>query len=69
MSINNTEDANNFITSIQDKSIKAQGIQLIKAIEALELNQMYYEQKGSERGVLRTENCLAILKTYYANLQ
>lgn len=69
MKINNTNDANIFIESLQDKSGKAQSIQLVKAIETLELNQMYYEQKGSEKSASRAGECLAILKKYHATLQ
>jgi len=69
MKINNTTDAENFIAGLRDKSQKAQIIQLTKAIESLELDQMYYEQKGSERGQLRTESCLVILNAHYSALQ
>ncbi len=69
MNIKNEADAADFIKSLVGKSIKAQHIQLNKVIESLELNQMYYDQKGSERGVARTEKCLIILNNYYASLQ
>ncbi len=69
MKINNPNDANDFIESLREKSIKAQSIQLVKAIETTELDQMYYEQKGSERGVIRTEECLTILNNYQTTLQ
>ena len=69
MRINNANDAKDFVESLRNKSIKAQSIQLVKAIETTELNQMYYEQKGSERGVIRTEECLTILKNYRTILQ
>ncbi len=69
MNIKNESDAAYFIKSLDGKSIKAQQIQLAKVIESLELNQMYYEQKGSERGVTRTEKCLVILNNHCASLQ
>lgn len=33
-----------------------------QAIESLELSQMYYEQKGNEKGLKRAEKCIEILK-------
>ena len=34
------------------------------AIEKLELNGMYYEQKGNEKGAARSKKCLDILKEH-----
>lgn len=39
------------------------------AISKLELNQMYYEQKGSEPGMLRTQQCLTLLKCCLAEME
>ena len=69
MKINNPTDAENFIAGLREKSPKSQLIHLTKAIESLELDQMYYEQKGSERGQIRTASCLGILNAHYAALQ
>ena len=37
--------------------------QLRHAIEGTELDLMYYEEKGSERGIKRCAKCLEILNT------
>ncbi len=41
---------------------------LRQAIECLELDQMYYEQKGNDNGVSRCEEALAVLRTRLAAL-
>ena len=38
------------------------------AIENLELNSMYYEQKGNARGIDRSEKCIRLLKENLALL-
>ena len=60
--IDTEEKALQAIADWQEVPPKAQSIKLKVAIEVLELNQMYYEQKGNENGALRMERCMEILK-------
>lgn len=32
------------------------------AIESLELSQLYYEQKGNDKGIARADRCIALLR-------
>ncbi|HFQ81203.1 MAG TPA: hypothetical protein ENK33_07515 [Desulfobacterales bacterium] len=64
MKINNITDAEEFIDSLTDKRPAVAGMMLAKAIESLELGQMYYEQNDNERGIRRLAGCLRILKDY-----
>lgn len=61
MEINTEEQANIFIEKWRGSSIPAQINAFKKTIESLELAQMYYEQKENEKGVIRAENCIAII--------
>ena len=49
-------------------SLTTQTINLRKAIETMELDHMYYEQKGSERGLARCGSCLQLLKNRLADI-
>ena len=60
--IDNEEKAMQAIEAWQSEPVRAQQRYVQMAIEALELNQMYYEQKGSEKGVLRMSRCLVLLR-------
>ena len=62
MAINNESQALEMINAWKEKSLKVQLALLREAIEGQELSQMYYEQKGNEKGVTRTENILSILR-------
>lgn len=62
MNINNEADAHEAISALASEPPKAQIRSLQLAIESLELNQMYYEQKGNEQGVDRTGRCIKILQ-------
>jgi len=62
MNINNEADALETITILKSEPPKAQIRSLQLAIESLELNQMYYEQKGNEKGIERTGRCIEILQ-------
>jgi hypothetical protein len=66
--IDTEEKACQAIEEWRDASPKAQATNLKVAIEALELNQMYYEQKGNENGASRMERCREILKKRKAEL-
>ena len=56
------EQAREAIEEWRDQSAEAQLIKLKKATEALELNQMYYENKGSEKAARRVVRILDILR-------
>lgn len=49
------------INKWREVSPAAQEANLRKAIKTMELDQMYYDQKGSERGLQRCNACLKIL--------
>ncbi|MBU0483054.1 MAG: hypothetical protein KKB30_00895 [Proteobacteria bacterium] len=68
MEIKNEEDARQAISKWRDYSLSGRLSNLRQAMQTLELNQMYFEQKGNEPGVLRVENCLTILKQELSNL-
>jgi len=69
MRISNEQKATEAVEEWKSFSPQAQVMRLRKAIEALELDEMYYDQKGSERGMLRCEACLAILNGRLAELR
>lgn len=62
MQIDTEEKARLAVESWRTEPARAQVRNLTIAIEAMELNQMYYEQKGSEKGVQRMEKGMQILK-------
>lgn len=68
MEIRTEEEAQAAIESWKKLSPAAQKIRVRGAIEKLELNQMYYEQKGSDSSALRAGRCLAILAGYSAEI-
>jgi hypothetical protein len=45
----------------RNKDPKEQLRQIQLSIETLELNQMHYENRGNEKGVIRSENAIDIL--------
>ena len=62
MPIDSEQQALAAIDSWRAKSLLAQRRYLREACDSLELNGMYYEQKGNEQGVARSERCLALLR-------
>ena len=61
MKINNEQQAKASIESWRDSPVKAQQRNLNLAVEHLELSQMYYEQKGNDKGLKRASRCIALL--------
>ncbi|MBC2694090.1 MAG: hypothetical protein HF982_02175 [Desulfobacteraceae bacterium] len=45
----------------RNKNPKEQLRYILLSIETLELNQMHYENRGNEKGVIRSENAIDIL--------
>lgn len=66
--IDTEEKVNQALEDWRKAPLKIQAINLKKAIESLELNQMYYEQKGNENGASRMERCIEILKNRKTDL-
>jgi len=62
MYIDNEEKAVQAIESWRAQPCKAQLRYVQVALEAMELNQMYYEQKGSEKGAQRMIRCIDLLQ-------
>ena len=68
MKVNNKEDARRLIAELLADPAAAQTRNLRLAMENLELDQMYYEQKGNDQGVQRCEVCLDLLRRRLAEL-
>ena len=68
MEIINEEDAQAMIAEWRELPVPARKRELLLAIQKLELNAMYYEQKGIEPAVLRSEKCIAILRKHLDTL-
>ena len=68
MKVNNEEEARRLIKELLAGPAAAQTRDLRLAMENLELDQMYYEQKGNEQGVQRCEVCLDLLRGRLAEL-
>ena len=60
--IDNPEQAHNTIEVLRSEPPQAQILFLKQSIQAVELNQMYFEQKGNEKGASRMDQCLALLR-------
>ncbi|MBU4184847.1 MAG: hypothetical protein KKI12_12265 [Proteobacteria bacterium] len=61
MKISDETTAEEDIAVWRSKAPKEQ-LKLIRlAIETLELNQMHYENRGNEKGIIRSENAINIL--------
>ena len=69
MEIKNEEDAKAMITKWQGLPVPAQKREILLAVQKLELSSMYYEQKGNNQGVIRSENCIMILKKHLETLE
>jgi len=61
MNIADETTAEEAIDMWRNKDPKEQLRRIRPAIEALELNQMHYENRGNEKGVIRSENAIDIL--------
>lgn len=68
MKIKNEEEARRLIEALLTRPVAAQTRDLRLAMENLELDQMYYDQKGNEQGVQRCEVCLDLLRQRLAGL-
>jgi len=68
MKVKNEEEARRLLVELQAAPVAAQTRELRLAMENLELDQMYYEQKGNEQGVQRCEVCLDLLRGRLAEL-
>lgn len=68
LKIKNEEEARRLIEALLSSPVAAQMRDLRLAMENLELDQMYYEQKGNEQGVQRCEVCLDLLRQRLAGL-
>ncbi|NTV13962.1 MAG: hypothetical protein HGA96_08565 [Desulfobulbaceae bacterium] len=62
MKIKNAEEARSLIKELLADPVAAQTRNLRLVVENLELDQMYYEQKGNDQGIKRCEICLDILR-------
>jgi hypothetical protein len=69
MKINDPDTARRLVGQWRLEPIAAQLRNLRSARENLELDQMYYEQKGNDRGVERCRECLAIIATRESELK
>lgn len=69
MEINSEEQARMAITEWHELPVRVQAGKIRMAIEKLELNQMYYEQKGNEPGALRIGKYLELLKIRLATIE
>jgi len=61
MKISDKTTAKEAIAVWRNKDPKEQLRRIRPAIEVLELNQMHYENRGNEKGVIRSENAIEIL--------
>lgn len=68
MEIKNEEHAVTLLQEWQKLPLPAQKREIKLAIEQLELSSMYYEQKGNDNGVTRTNQCISILTEYFRKL-
>lgn len=68
MRVKNEEEVRGLIKVLFVRPVSAQSRDLRLAVENLELDQMYYEQKGNDQGVQRCEVCLALLRQRLAEL-
>lgn len=67
--IRNEQQLAVFLDEIRSYAVATQVTRLSKARQSLELDEMYYEQKGNEAGVARTRKCLAHIDRRMAELQ
>lgn len=68
MKVNNEEEARKLIEEMLVSPVALQTRNLKLAVENLELDQMYYEQKGNDQGAQRCQVCLDLLQSRLAEL-
>ncbi len=68
MKVSNEAEARVLIEKLLACPVVAQSRDLRLAVENLELDQMYYEQKGNDQGVQRCQHCLDLLRHRLAEL-
>lgn len=68
MKVKNEAEARGLIDGLRARSVVTQARDLRLAVENLELDQMYYEQKGNDQGVRRCQLCLDLLLHRLAEL-
>ena len=68
MHLKNEADTIAAIDEWRSLSPTAQAIRLRNAIDTMELDFMYYEQRDSERGITRCSICLRLLKDRLADI-
>jgi hypothetical protein len=61
MKISDETTAEEAIDMWRSKAHKEQLRHIRLSIETLELNQMHYENRGNEKGIIRSENAIDIL--------
>ena len=69
MNFTSEEQARETLEEWRGQSEGAQLSKLRKALEALALNRMYYEDKGSERAAERVMRIMAVLEGRVAELE
>lgn len=68
MEISNEEQARAMLAAWENLAVPAQKKEIRLAIQQLELNSMYYEQKGSNQGMTRCDHCISLLSARLADL-
>jgi len=66
--INNAEDAAAAVEKWRGRAAAVQAGLLREAVARLELDQMYYEQKGNEQGTKRCVAAIAVLRARLVEL-
>lgn len=69
MEIKNEEHAREMLRKWQELPLPAQKREIRFAMEKLELDAMYYAQKGNDRGAERAQSCIDILSEYADGLE
>lgn len=68
MEIHNEEKAREMLAIWRQLPVPARRKEIQLAIQQLELNAMYYEQKGNSQGVARSERCILLLREELGSL-
>jgi len=68
-SIRDEKQLAELLEEMRPHSVAAQIGRLEKMRQGLELDEMYYEQKGHESGLARTTKCLALIDARLAELR
>ncbi|MEJ2689101.1 MAG: hypothetical protein P8130_03975 [Deltaproteobacteria bacterium] len=67
--IRDEKELKSLLEEMQSFSTAAQLSRLSQMRQGLELDEMYYEQKGNEAGLVRTGKCLALIDARLAELK